>query len=253
MRATPRLWLMPCEPLNLSVRPLWGNWIMGLLRVALSIVLLTASGAAMGPRLEFRNFSSKGPEYKALENLRLAAPDIAYAGIEETDVFGKLYRASKYSLVPFVEVQTLCAIGAVNTEVYERVAANFEIHIVEDEDRSIHNEMARKMYDIWNRKEIYSGEYYYWFNAKDGAYALTALPDSVNVKGLYFIWIKNRLIKITFKGFVNKEQGGWGVVDGFTADNLRIWLAGAEFKAYKFPLKVEKKYLELYKKGFFNI
>src|SRR5262245_2552814 len=232
---------MPCEPINLSVNPLLGNWIMGLLdqfaiactgkwrdlrcgtgsgsdlapqgaatteapgryrslyrtaavpythlqtaiRVALSIALLTASGAAKGPRLEFRNFSSKGPEYKALENLRLAAPDIKYAGIEEADVFGKLYRASKYSLVPLVEVQTLCAIGAVNTEVYERVAANFEMHIVEDEDRSIHNEMARKMYDIWNRKEIYLGEYYYWFNAKDGAYTLTAFPDSVNVKGLY--------------------------------------------------------------------
>ena len=68
----------------------------------------------------------------------------------------------------------------------------------------------------------------------------------------YFIWVNERLIKIAFKGFVNKEQVGWGVVDGFTSDNLRIWLAGAEFKAYKFPLKVEKKFLELYKKGFFK-
>jgi len=47
---------------------------MGLLRGALFIVLLTASGPAKGPRLEFRNFTFKGPEYKALENLRLAAP-----------------------------------------------------------------------------------------------------------------------------------------------------------------------------------
>jgi hypothetical protein len=186
----------------------------------------------------------------------LAAPDVAYAGIEETDVFGKMYRASKYSLAPLVEVQTLCAIGAVNTEVYERVAANFEIHIVEDEDRGIQDEMARKIYDIWNRKEIYSGEYYYWFNTKDAEYALTALQRLENVNGLnglYFIWVNERLIKITFKGFVNKERSGWGVVDGFTSDNLRIWLAGAEFKAYKFPLKVEKKFLELYKKGFFKI
>jgi len=244
---------MPCEPLNLSVRLLWGNWIMSLLRGALFIVLLTASGAAKGPRLEFRNFSSKGPDYKALENLRLAAPDIAYAGIVETDVFGKLYKASKYSLIPLVEVQTLCAIGAVNTEVYERVPANFEIHVVEDEDRGIHDEMARKMYEVWNRKEIYSGEYYYWFNAKDAEYAMTALPDRAEVNGLYFIWVNKRLIKITFKGFVKREQGGWGVMYGFTSDNLRIWLAGAEFKAYKFPLKVEKKFLELYKKGFFNI
>jgi len=185
----------------------------------------------------------------------LAAPDIAYAGSVETDVFGKLYRASKYSLVPLVEVQTLCAIGAVNTEVYERVPANFEIHVVEDKDRGIHDEMARKMYDIWNRKEIYSGEYYYWFNAKDAEYSLTALHRSENLSGLnsqYFIWVNERLIKIAFKGFVNKEQGGWGVVDSFTSDNLRIWLAGAEFKAYKFPLKVEKKFLELYKKGFFK-
>jgi len=228
---------------------------MGLLRGALFIVLLIASGAAKGPRLEFRNFSSKGPEFKAIENLRLAAPDIAYAGSVETDVFGKLYRASKYSLVPLVEVQTLCAIGAVNTEVYERVPANFEIHVVEDKDRGIHDEIARKMYDIWNRKKIYSGEYYYWFNAKDAEYSLTALHRSENLSGLnsqYLIWVNERLIKIAFKGFVNKEQGGWGVVDGFTSDNLRIWLAGAEFKAYKFPLKVEKKFLELYKKGFFK-
>jgi hypothetical protein len=35
------------------------------------------------------------------------------------------------------------------------------------------------------------------------------------------------------------------VIDGFTSNILRIWLAGAEFKAYKFPLKVEKKFLEL--------
>jgi hypothetical protein len=229
-----------------------GNSIMGSLRIALFLVLLTASSVAKGPRLEFRDFSSKGPEYRALENLRLAAPDVAYAGIEETGVFGKLYKASKYSLVPLVEVQTLCAIGAVNTAVYERVAANFEIHIIEDDDRSIHDEIVRKMYEIWNRKEIYSGEYYYWFNAKNGEYALTALPNLVNVKGLYFIWVNKRLIKITFKGFENKEQGGWGVIDGFTYDNLRIRLAGAEFKAYKYPLKVEKKFIELYKKGFFN-
>jgi hypothetical protein len=74
----------------------------------------------------------------------------------------------------------------------------------------------------------------------------------VNVKDLYFIWANKRLIKITFKGFVNKGQGGWGAMHGFTTDNLRIRLAGAEFQAYEFPLKVEKKFIELYKKGFFN-
>jgi hypothetical protein len=122
-------------------------------------------------------------------------------------VFGKLYKASKYSLVPIVEVQTLCAIGAVNPEVYERVAANFEIHIIEDEDRSIHDEIVRKMYEIWNRKEIYSGEYYYWFNTKDGEYALTALPSLVNVKGMYFIWVNKRLIKITSRDLGTKSRG----------------------------------------------
>ena len=77
-----------------------GNWIMVLSRVALFIVLLTASSAAKGPRLEFRNFSSKGPEYKALENLRLAAPDITYAGIEETveKKFLELYKKGFFKI-----------------------------------------------------------------------------------------------------------------------------------------------------------
>jgi hypothetical protein len=108
------------------------------------------------------------------------------------------------------------------------------------------------MYDLWSRKELFSGEYFFDFSVKNNNYVLSVMPDLVNVKSFYFIWVNGRAVKVAFKGFRDKEKGGWGVMDGFTTDNLRIRVADAEFRAYQYPLRPHKKFLDLYKRGFFS-
>jgi hypothetical protein len=152
-----------------------------------------------------------------------------------------------------VKVQTLSAIGAgKELQVYELKPANFEIFVIEDKDKTIHNAFVQTMYDIWSKKQLYSGEYFFDFNTKDNEYALTAMPDLVNVKEFYYIWVNGRVIKVVFKGF-QEESGGWGVMDSFTSNNLRIKIANTEFKAYQFPLGFRKSFLKLYKAGFFSL
>ena len=175
---------------------------------------------------------------------------MSYSGSEQINVLGQPYLASKYSLTATVKVQTLCAIGTINTEVYERVSANFEIFITEDIDRFVHNAFTRTMFDIWGKNELYSGEYFYDFSIKGSDYLLTAMPNLANVKDFYFLWVNGRVVKIVFKGFQNGE--GWGVMDSFTSDKLRIRLSDSEFKAYQFPLSAKKRFVKLYKSGFFN-
>lgn len=224
---------------------------MKTMKVAL-LLLLALQSAAGKSRNEFRDFSQKGADYQPLENLRLDAADVTYFGIEQISILGKLYTASKFSVSATVQVQTFCAIGTVNTEVYERVPANFEIFVVEDKDRSIHDTLVRTMYDLWSRKEWYLGESFFYFSMKDNHYVLTSMPGSVNVGGFYFFWVNGRAVKVTFKGFQNKEQGGWGVMDSFTSDNLRIRVANTEFKAYQPPFGPQKSFLKLYRDGFFG-
>ncbi|MDT5123995.1 MAG: hypothetical protein QOC96_3477 [Acidobacteriota bacterium] len=203
-------------------------------------------------RNEFRDFSQKGANYKPLENLRFAADNIIYSGTEQISVFGKDYLASKFSLIVNVKVQTLCAIGSINTEVYEQVPADFEVFIVDDKDRNIHDTYIREMYGLWNKKELFSGEYFFDFSIKGNNYVLSSMPSLVNVNSFYFVWVNERVVKVVFKGFRDKAKGGWGVMDSFTSDNLRIQIADAEFKAYQYPLRPQKRFIELYKKGFFK-
>ncbi|HEX8844841.1 MAG TPA: hypothetical protein VF791_09375 [Pyrinomonadaceae bacterium] len=201
---------------------------------------------------ELQDFSQKGAVFKSLEDLRLSASAISYSGTEQISFMGKSYPASNFSLTTKVQVQTLCAIGTVSTEVYERVPADFEISVVEDRDKSIHDAFVRAIYGLWSSKELYSGEHFFDFGMKGNQYFLTSMPGSVNLEGFYYVWVNGRLVKIVFKGFQNKGQGGWGVMDGFTADNLRIRISDAEFRAYQFPLRHQKRFLKLYQAGFFN-
>lgn len=51
-----------------------------------SLALQTAVGES---RIEFRDFSQKGTEYKSLENLRFAAADVTYSGDEQINILSK--------------------------------------------------------------------------------------------------------------------------------------------------------------------
>jgi hypothetical protein len=226
--------------------------MMKTMKVVFLLLALTLQSAAGESRIEFQDFSQKGADYKPLENLRFAKADVTYSGNEQIDILGKQYSASKYLISATVKVQTLCAIGTINTEIYQHVPASFEIFVIEDKDKNIHDAFVQTIYDLWSRKKLYSGESFFNFSTKGKHYVLTSMPGSVNIKGFYFFWVNGRAVKIVFKGFQEKRQGGWGVMDGFTDDNLRIKVADAEFKAYQFPLSPQKKFLKLYREGFFS-
>lgn len=205
-------------------------------------VLLALTCANGQAKLSFQDFSDKFPN---LAGLRLATSDVVDLGKDSIDIFGKTYAASKYSFSTTITVQT------VSTGIYEKVPAKFEIFVAEDESNAVRDKVIESMYGIWSRKELYSGEYFFDFISKDSNYSLTVMPDLVNVKGYYYIWLDGRLVKILFAGF-QKVSGGWGVMDSFTADNLRIDLGRSTFKAYNFPLGVRKSFLKLYKAGYFG-
>jgi hypothetical protein len=211
------------------------------------------TGRAVGKQAEkFRDFSHKGSEYASLENLRFAADDIQYSGSEMVDILGKPYSASRYALKVTVTAQTLCAVGATNISVYEKRPADFDIFVVDDRDRSIHHGLVREMYATWKKKKLFSGDYFFDFHSKRNSYVLTAMPDLINVKSFYFIWVNGRAVRILFKGFENNAKGGWGAMDSFTSEAFRISVDDSEFAAYQYPLRAQKRFVKLYEEGFFN-
>jgi hypothetical protein len=225
-------------------------------RVSIAALLLSLLFAdfVVGKQSErFRDFSGKGPKYSSLENLRFAASDVDYSGSGTVDIFGRSYSASTYSLTVRVTVETAEALGPTSTQVYEKRPANFEVFVVEDKDRSIHDAMVRSMYVLWKRHQLFSDEYFYDFHIGNNAYALTALPDLVNVKSFYFVWVNGRAVKVVFKGFEHNWNGGWGVMDSFTSDCFRISIDNTEFRAYEFPLQPQKRFTKLYESGFFHL
>lgn len=211
-----------------------------------AIVLGTCLSISAQSKINFRDFSGKGADYSRLSGLRFASNDVTYLGEGSIEFAGKTYAASKYSLTAVITVQTLSA-----PEVYEKVPAKFEIQIADDKDDTARNEIVKQIFDIWSKKEIYSGEYFFDFISNDTAYAFTATPDLVNVKGYYYIWLDGRLIKIVFRGLV-KESGGWGVMDSFTRENIRLEIDGKLFRPYSFPLGVRKSFLKDFKSGRFG-
>ena len=225
-----------------------------LLTIAFSLSLLFID-LAVGKQAEnFRDFSHKGSDYASLENLRFAAADIQYSGSEMVDILGKPYSASRYALKATVTVQTLSALGATTEmSVYEKRPADFDIFVVEDGARSIHDAFVTQMYATWKNKKLFSGDYFFDFRIKkEDRYVLTAMPDLINVKSYYFIWVNGRAVKIVFKGFESDVQDGWGVMDSYTSEAFRISVDGSEFEAYKYPLRAQKRFVKLYEDEFFN-
>jgi len=221
-------------------------------RIAVALVLTLAflSTANAKQDTKFRDFSRKGPEYAALENLRFAAGDIRYSGPETAEILERQYPGLKYHLTATVTVETSDAIGATYTSTYEKYAAQFEILVVDDRERTIHDAWVKQMYSIWKKKELYSGDYYFDFHAKDKCYAIAAVP--ANQDRFYFVWVNGRAIKIAFKGFVNRAQAGAGAIYDFTADRFRISIDNTYVKAYEYPLQPRKRFVRLYEEGFFR-
>jgi hypothetical protein len=88
---------------------------------------------------------------------------------------------------------------------------------------------------------------------QNGNYVLAVIPESVNIAHYYFAWINNRVIKVVFTGFKNREKSGWGMMDSFTSENLRLQVAGSEFEVYGSPRHQQvKSFLALHQKGFFQ-
>jgi hypothetical protein len=184
-----------------------------------------------------------------LDDVRIKAASIEYSGITEVEIFDKKYAGSLFSIAANVNVETVE--GFPDLEEYEVVPAKFEIIVIEDKSKIIHNELVEKIYNTWSKKKLYSDDlYYFYFSLKADQYVLSIIPSGVEIAKYYFFWVNGRVFKITFKSFGQKS--GLGPVSAFTSENLRIRLANSEMKAFQFPFSIPKHFLELYKEGFFK-
>lgn len=205
-------------------------------------------------RDEFRDFSAKGDDYKVLKDLKFKTDDVSFLGFEDTEFFHKPYKAAKYSLNTSVLVQVLSALRSDGGEIstYKSELASFDIYVTQDDTQAAHDAIVREMYELWSRKEMYSGQWFYDFSLNGKDYFLVCTPDSVEVKGFYLIWSKGRLIKVSFKKFQNSQDAGWGVMSSFTERSFRIRLNDKEYPAYSYPLRAKKEFLKMFQAGFFN-
>lgn len=217
--------------------------------IAMLVSLATIVPVTGDEHKNFRDFSSKGPEYQPLEDLRFATSELEFAGTEQIYAFGKELLASKFTTTVKVRVQTMCAVGSGGFQVYEIYPANFEIHVVQDNDRGLHDTLVRMMHDLWTGKEPCPEGHCFVFNIEGNKYAFSTTPGTELENSFYHIWVNKRLIRITFKGF--QSGGGWGPLSCFTSDVLRIRLGDKEVRAYQFPI-LPKKFLRLYGEGFFR-
>jgi len=226
---------------------------MSKVTTTLGWTLLVTLGTACQLGDQFQDFSSNGSEYAPLENLRLKAEGIVYAGSEGVSILDETGAASKYLVVANVEVQTACLEGV--GAYYERAPANFEIYVIEDRDRYFHNKIVQMIYDVWSKNERFSGKYFFDFTVEHSNYVLAVIPDAVNIRHYYFAWINNRIIKVVFAGFKHRAQSGWGMMDSFTSENLRLQATGSAFKVYDgFPRDKQqiRNFLALHQRGFFQ-
>jgi len=185
------------------------------------------------------------------EDIQIINGSVKYSGTTQIEIFGQKHVGSVFSIAANVKAET--EEGFPNLEVYEIVPAEFEIIVVEDKSKTIHDALIERIYDTWSKNKLYSVDlYYYYFSIKSGQYVLTAVPAAVAEirAGNYFFWVNGRVFKVVFKSF--KGKGGFGVVDSFASDNLRIRIANVEVKAYQVPYRTMKDFVKLYNEGFFK-
>lgn len=101
------------------------------------------------PKPTFRDYSRQGADYAPLADLRLHVDSVSYVGPEPILFDALQVPARRYDVTASVKVQTLCAIGAVNTELYEWAPARFKFLVGEEQDRRIHDAYVREVYEAW--------------------------------------------------------------------------------------------------------
>lgn len=214
--------------------------------------LILVSSVAGTQSLEFRDFSHKGPEYAPLENLRFAATDIAYPGSESVDLLGKTYAASK-NRVPAVTGEVVETLGSQRLSGFVKRSASFDIFVVEDTNRAIHDRLVTDMYrELSNRKRLLGG-YPYSFSSKDGQYVVSSVSPRTEEKPFSITWANGRAVKVCFE---DEKGHDWLMMDSFASDVFRLSLGNSLLQAYNYPLKADmdfvREFMRLYQQGFFQ-
>lgn len=227
-----------------------------LLRVMLVLASFSTAESIQArhkPKLIFYDFSQKGADYLPLEDLRFRADHVIYRGKGQIAILGKQYETHDYTVEATVKVQTMCAMGAGYSATYQWAPAFFDVQVVDDKDRSIHDAFTLAMYRMQHRKEFISDESSYLFTRRQNAYSITALHLSSDADNIsYDIWLNGRVARVAFRAYKDSQFGGMGVLDSFNTDHLRMQLADTQVPVWDHSLQVDRTFLRLYEQGFFN-
>lgn len=197
-------------------------------------------------------FSQEKEEYKKngfeiLDGILLKTNMLEKVSDSTSTFFNEKIAVERFKLNSEIDVQVEC--NMVEGK-FEKARANYFIEIGIDKDGSIRKKFADSIYKYWTEKnESYLSSYeslpatkhiFY----KKGDYVMYIDPQNNNVGKFYLIYFKNRIMKVTFKGF--DQNGGWGGLSAFLSELV-------EFKFDKRTIKPEykskfdpKKYIELF-------
>ena len=209
--------------------------------VALFITLATTAFAG------FKDFSKQGDEYRILENLRIDAKSVEFAGTSRFSILGKEYPASKFNVSASVFVQTVCCDRP--DDAWGNVIANFEILVGRDDSNEIHDAFLKNIYDFWSTNPT-DGRYVSQYNLtlKNDNYLMFMAPSTHDSNEQYHIvWIDGKYMKIIFKSFRDKD--GAGVIDSFWQKNIKFYVGKNRIKPAFMVNSFPDEFLKLYKAG----
>lgn len=195
----------------------------------------------------FKDYSVRGGEYRLLENLRLKAKSVEFAGADSITILGKEYPASKFKVSASMFVQTVCCDRP--DDAWGDVVANFDILVGRDESNEVHDAFLKEIYKFWSSHPT-DGRYVSQYNLtlKKDKYMMFMAPSSHDPNEQYhLIWIDGKYMKIIFRSF--RDRDGAGVIDSFWQKNVKFYVGGdrikPEFMVNSFP----SEFLEMYKAG----
>ncbi len=190
---------------------------------------------------------SKNNGFEILDGILLKTNKLEKVSDSTSTFFNEKITVERFKLNSEINVQVEC--NMVEGK-FEKARANYLIEIGIDKNGLFRKKFADSIYKYWTEKsESYLSSYeslpatnhiFY----KKGDYVMYIDPQNNNVGKFYLIYFKNRIMKVTFKGF--DQNGGWGGLSAFLSELV-------EFKFDKRTIKPEykskfdpKKYIELY-------
>ena len=195
----------------------------------------------------FKDYSVRGGEYRLLENLRLKAKSVEFAGTSNIRILGKDYPASKFKVAASVFVQTICCDR--RDDAWGDVVADFDILVGRDESNEAHDAFLKEIYHFWSSNPT-DGRTISQYNLtlKIDKYMMFMAPSRHDPNEQYhLVWIDGKYMKIIFNSF--QDRDGFGVVDSFWQKNIKFYLGGhrikPEFMVNSFP----SEFLEMYREG----